>query len=350
MKKLSIISVLALSICACNMVDIRTEQQDEPATVVVNVRSSALTRAEAYLDQQTYEKQVNNVQVLVFDEDGTLNAYKDAGTTVTNITLTSTTGLKHIWAVVNGPDVSGVAHLDELKAIEVGLDANSITASKGFLMVGSVDYTVSNSNAEAASVTVARLLSRVALRSVTHNAPKAYGDLKIVRAFIQNVVSNHTLGNGAAAELAWVNQMGMNAESVVINGTTSLASCPELTYAEIGSDVKMNEVYSPAIPDMFYCYPNVSSTYIANTTWSPRKTALTLAVQFTGVDQEIRYYTIALPDTQSGTLKANTAYTVDVTITGLGSEDVVTPVEKGNYAASIVVAEWSTGAVLNESL
>lgn len=349
-KHIISLGLMLLALASCNKMPVTGTVAGEPATVVVNVHNGAMTKAEAYLDQQNYEKQVNSVQVLVFDEKGNLNAYKDAGTTVNNITLTTTTGLKQIWAVVNGPDVSSISHLNELKSIEVSLSDNSVTASEGFVMTGYVDYTVSNTNTTAASVTVSRLLSRIALRSVSHNAPKAFGDMTVVSAFIQNVVGNHTLGNGAAPELVWTNKMGMNSEGVVFNGASSVASDPDLTYAGINSTVKFNESYTPAVPDLFYCYPNSSTSYVSTTTWSVRKTALTLGVKFAGVDETVRYYTIALPDAQNGVLRANTAYTVDVVITGLGSEDSVTPVVKNTYSAAITVAEWSTGAVLNESL
>lgn len=349
-KHIICLGLMLLALASCNKMPVTGTVSGEPATVVVNVHNGAMTKAEAYLDQQNYEKQINNVQVLIFDESGNLNAYKDAGTTSTDITLTSTTGLKKIWAVVNGPDLSGIAHLSDLKAVEVNLDANSVTASKGFLMVGSIDYTVSNASTTPASVTVSRLLSRIALRSVTHTSPTAFGEMVIERAFLQNVVSNYTLGNGSASELSWVNKMGKNSESVIIDGSTSVASYAELTYTDINSTLSVNETYTPAIPDLLYCYPNSTTTYTTSSSWSVRKTALTLAVKFPLVDDLTRYYTIILPDNQSGTLSPNTAYTVDVTISGLGSPDVEKPVEKSNYTASITVADWATGAVLNESL
>lgn len=342
-------SLLAVLACTKQVDPVKTT--GETATVVVNVFEGALsTKADAYLEQQTYEKQINNVQILVFDEAGRLNAYKNAGTAVSDIALTTTTGAKQIWAVVNGPDVSGIAHLDRLKAIEVALGDNSIVASKGFIMVGSTNYTVSNANTSPASITVSRLLSRIALRSVTNATPVAYGNMVIVNAYLQNVVGNLTLGNGNADELVWLNKMGRDADGSTIDGVTASADDPTLTFCDLNETVASGTSYSPDVPDFFYCYKNNATTYSTSTTWSARKTAMTIAVKFPAVDSEIRYYTVVLPDKRTGTISQNTAYTVDVTVTGLGSTDPTTPVEKGDFNAAITVAEWSTGAVLDENL
>lgn len=349
-KNLFIFSAVALSFCSCNRTLISPETaDDQPATLTVNVLDGSFTKADAYLEQQTYEKQVNSVQILVFDTDGNLNAYKHAGNSVSGISMTTTTGQKEIWAVVNGPDVSETAHIDELKSIEIDLSENSVTASKGFIMVGRQEYHVSNRNTSPASVTVSRLMARVALRSVTHNAPKSFGDMVITDAFLQNVVGNMTLGNGSASEISWYNRMGLGNGSKVI-GSPSDATCPELTYSGIDATVSVNSSYSPGVPDLFYCYPNEASYYSNSSSWSPRKTALTLGVRFTGMDEVVRYYTIVLPDNQEGVLTQNTAYTVDVYITGLGSENPLNPISKGSYTAAVTVATWLPGSVLNEVL
>lgn len=350
-KSVLFIATAVALLCSCNKNnDITPGIEAGSQTVIVNVVDGAMTKADAFTEQQNYEKQINSVQVLVFDAEGNLNAYKNAGTTVTGIAITSTTGAKKIWAVVNGPDASGISNLNELKAIEVGLDDNSVLASEGFIMVGSVDYNVSNTNTEPASIVVSRLLSRVALRSVANKAPVAYGNLNIVSVFLQNVVGNHTIGNGSAPEALWCNKMARNDAGIIIDGTTAVASCPTLTFNDINETVALNAKYEPGVPELLYCYQNDVTTYATSTTWSARKTAMTIAAKFDGVDDVVRYYTIVLPDAASGTIKPNTAYTVDVVITGLGSVEPNQPIEKNDFTSTITVANWSEGTVLSEEL
>ena len=46
----------------------------------------------------------------------------------------------------------------------------------------------------------------------------------------------------------------------------------------------------------------------------------------------------------------NSAYTVELTITGLGSTDPDKPVEKGTINASVTVEGWATGSIYNETI
>ena len=68
---------------------------DEPA------ETRAVT---AYTTAQTYESQVNKVQVFVFGSDGAINFYQNLGTS-TSGSISTTAGTKTVWAVVNGPDL-----------------------------------------------------------------------------------------------------------------------------------------------------------------------------------------------------------------------------------------------------
>ena len=165
-KTFSILALAAAVLCSCDKnADCvpcqKAEENQEPATLSVSLGfDDPQTRAvTAYTTAQDYEKAVNSVQILVFDASGKINIYKDAGTAVSDIKLSTTAGQKTVWAVVNGPDLSAVATLSALQAKAVDLSDNNTTKTVGFVMAGSTSCTVSATGGTAA-VTVSRLVSR----------------------------------------------------------------------------------------------------------------------------------------------------------------------------------------------
>ena len=65
------------------------------------------------------------------------------------------------------------------------------------------------------------------------------------------------------------------------------------------------------------------------------------------VSGTLYYYPVVL---DSGVIARNTAHTVALTITGLGSDDPNKPVEKGGLNVSVSVAGWEAGAVYEETI
>ena len=109
-----------------------SEEGTGQITFTVAGDEPAETRAvTAYTTAQTYESQVNKVQVFVFGSDGAINFYQNLGT-ATSGSISTTAGTKTVWAVVNGPDLSTIGTLSALQATAVDLSANSATASTGF--------------------------------------------------------------------------------------------------------------------------------------------------------------------------------------------------------------------------
>lgn len=205
-----ILATAAVSLTACNK-EAQPSVNDiapEEGTIMLSVapQDGPVTRAvNAYTTAQNYESQVNRVQVFVFGTDGKINCYRDFGTELTG-SISATTGAKTVYAVVNGPDLSSVGTLSELEAKAVDLSANSVTASKGFLMAGRSSCTVSTGSVSC-SVAVSRLAARVVLKSVTNNLPAAYGALKVERVFLANVAGNQSIA-GTAAVSTWYNKEG----------------------------------------------------------------------------------------------------------------------------------------------
>ena len=348
-KGIFIMAAIAAIVCSCEPEnDCLPCQEEKTATLNVSLdfEDDTQTKATSYVTSQTYETAVNNVQILVFDSTGALNAYVDADKSVAGITINTTAGSKTVWAVVNGPDLSSVTTAAVLSSKAIDLGDNSTTASAGFVMAGSTTCTVSSSTTTAI-ITVNRFVSRVALAKVTNSLPDSYGSLTVNNVTLTNVVGNQNLA-GAATASTWYNKMGRKdgatASNQIIDGSTYLASHPTLTFKSVESSVASGASHTPTTPYLFYTFPNSTSNDVTGwaTSFTARKTRLVVAATIGGK----KYYYPVVIDTPS----RNNAYTVELTITGLGSTEPDKPVEKGTINASVTVEGWATGSIYNETI
>ena len=349
-KTLFIMAAVAAMACSCDK-DADCEPCQEAQTkatlnVSLDFEDEPQTRATSYITAQTYETKVNDVQVLVFDSTGALNAYVDADTKTSGISISTTAGSKTVWAVVNGPNLSSITTLSALQSTAVDLGANSTTETTGFVMAGSTTCTV-GSSAATASVAVKRLVARVALQKINNSLPGSYGSLTVNNVTLINVAGNQNLA-GTASVSTWYNKMGRKdgatATGQIIDGSTYVASHPTLTFKSVGSSVANGASLTPTTPYLFYCYPNSTTTDATgwSSSFTARKTRLVVAATIGGT----KYYYPVVIDTPA----RNTAYTVELTITGLGSTDPDKPVQKGSITASVTVEGWASGAVYNETI
>ena len=348
-----ILATAAVSLAACNKEAQPSVENGVPeeGTIMLSVtpQGGPETRAvNAYTTAQNYESQVNRVQVFVFGTDGKVNCYRDFGKELTG-SVSATSGAKTVYAVVNGPDLSSVGTLSELEAKAVDLSANSVTASKGFLMAGRSSCTVSTGTVSC-SVAVSRLAARVVLKSVTNNLPAAYGALKVERVFLANVAGNQNI-SGTAAVSTWYNKEGRKDEtplvqSHIIDGSTYTASCPELTFKTVGASVANNSSHEPSTPYIMYGYANSSTATPAGFTasFSAQRTVLVVAAT---VDGKLCYYPVTL---SKSTIERNTTYTVALTISSIGSDEPNKPIEKGSASVTVSVDGWKSGATYDETI
>ena len=348
-KTLFIMAAIAAMVCSCQPEeDCAPCEQQKRATLNISLdfEDEGQTKATNYVTAQTYETQVNDVQVLVFDSSGNLNAYVDADTKTSGISISTTSGTKSVWAVINGPDLSGITTLSAMNAISIDLGSNSTTASTGFVMAGYASCTV-GTTAASASISVKRLVSRVAMQKITNALPASYGIITINNVALINVVGNQNI-SGNASISTWYNKMGRKdgatSTSQVIDGRSYLASCPALTFKSVGASVANGGSLTPTTPYLFYTYPNGTTTDATGwtTSFTDRKTRLVVTATISGQ----KYYYPVVIDTPA----RNTAYTVELTITGLGSTDPDKPVQKGSINASVTVQGWASGAVYEETI
>ena len=352
-KTLLLMAAVAAMACSCDgdkdcIPCQKEEGQEQKATLQVSLdlEGEPQTRVTNYVTAQAYETAVNDVQIFVFDSKGALATYLDADTKTSGISINTIYGEKTVYAVVNGPDLSEITTQNELENTAVDLGANSTTTSKGFVMVGSSTCNVSGSTATV-SIAVKRLVARVALQKITNSLPASYGSLTVNNVMLINVAGNQNLECTAAIS-KWYNKMGRKdgatSSSQIIDGTTNLASHPSLTFMSVSKTVANGSSLAPATPYLFYTYQNNCTAEGSGwaTTFSARKTRLVVTATIGGTKY---YYPISIDSPNR-----NTAYTVELTITGLGSSDPDILVEKGAITATVTVDPWQSGAVYNETI
>lgn len=317
-------------------------------TIHVSIKEAAhSTKAvTAYTTSQDYEKAVKTLQLFVFDSNGDINIYKKLDN-ASSADISTTSGSKTVWAVVNGEDLSSVKTMTQLKSKAVMLEANSKT--NGFVMTGSANCNVQSSGATSCTIEVSRLVARVALQEVRNSLPASLGSFTLEFFYLTNIVGNQSI-DGTAAPATWYNKEGRADESnrvathIIATDQAYKASCPDLTFKTYNRIVANGGSYKPTTPDLFYCYKNDSTTKPDGfkSTFSAQRTALVVVATING---KLQYYPVFL---DKSTIERNTSYTVAVNITGLGSDDPNKEVEKGNLSVSIQVADWTAGATYDE--
>lgn len=300
---------------------------DQPATKGdINGGTGSVT---AYTATQTYETQINKVRVLVFNASGVNEGYADVGT-ATSKTFTVSPGTKHIYAVINGADVTLDASLTEttFKQKYARLESNSKTASTGFVMAGTANASVTANTPSSCTVNVSRIASRVVVKKIT-NALNASYNLKVKGVFLSNVNALAYLWSKTNAGSTWYNQEGRKDESPrvenhKIEGSTYVATQPALTYAAVPSasqSLGNGASYAPAAPHvLLYAMPNSNTTASDgfHATFAAQATRLVIYGQVTiNGAVEDKWWNAPFETA----ITANNSYTIEATINSLGSPD-----------------------------
>ena len=299
------------------------------------------------------EKKLTSLNLYVFDANGMLDvshACTSAEISAKKATLRMKTGKKTVFAAANlaGSVLTAadkVAALSDLEAVTYALSDNV----SAFVMYGKGAATVASGTGGSVTVTLRRGVSRVTLASVKNALPAPYGAVKLQRAFLCNVVGNQDL-SGGAAPATWLNQEATSdhKKGHVIGKGSYKAQVEALTYVSLAAESLANgstKKYSPAKP--FYAFPNALKTPNNgfNTTFTPTATVLMVVVEIKGVNY---YYPVPL---KNG-IEANTAYQVDLTLSGLGNteDDPFAKIEKADLTATVSTSDWTTGTGISETI
>lgn len=243
-----------------------------PAPAFCELRIMASSPATRVSGGGTDEARVDDLQVLLFDENGALETSgRSAGASVS---LSCRSGDKTVWAFVNAPTLSGIVRLSDLSAVVSRLSDN---APGRLVMGGNRPLTVRGNGTE--TVDVERLCAKITLDKITRafSSPVLQArPMTVNRIYLTNVAADRPLcTDGEPAQ--WLNKMG------------NWGDCPGLLCDEVG------KALTDALTGThtFYVYPNPSASAARGGTWSPRHTRLVID---TTLDGARSYYVIDIPD------------------------------------------------------
>ena len=302
------------------------ERPGRKAEVTVSISAPSMGTKVSVNDMPN-DGNVKRLDVFIYKENGVLESHGSI-TNATSLAISSSTGSKEIWAIVNGPDLSSVSEdgtstLAQLKAISIALGDN---AADGFVMTGSKNVTLEGNT--PVSIDVYRVATRVVIKKITKNfsvAANQAKEFKIVGIYLTNVQGANDLGleSFQASNGTWFNKM-MHEDS---NSHAYL-------YDNVNRVV--NGSYETA--HYFYGMPNdaavADDVYAGN--WSKRLTRLVIEAT---LDGETMYY----PITMNLGFARNKSYEFnEVIITKKGSNDPDTPVNSEDIAINVTVKDWET--------
>ena len=362
MKKLCLtLSALlaALLFTAC------TEQEMSGAGTLSLVISDggALSTKASDVTELSYEKNVNNLQIFIFEGE-TLFRYEKVSSGLGTLPYSKTyTALKagsySIFVVANAADMGDVATEAALQEKVIHLSDCSLTASQGFVMAGSTTTMVGSGATETATVSLARFAARVRLVSVTNEVPSTYaqsGAVTVKSVFLINALGTWNLGgSGAASE--WVN-LGGRASGKQASTTKSdyIAAAsqvnPSAYQAQVfradGNSIA-NTVAKNYTDCCLYSFPNAVTTDHTGNTATTSDGAFARLVVLATVNGADWWYPVTLFKDGKG-LERNTSYDVRLIIRGTGSTDPNEPVGKGDLTAEVSVTPWTPGAEYTETI
>jgi len=316
----------AIAVAAC------TPPAPEEGAKTVNLRVSASspldTKASTIKDAQ-----INSIQVFIFSGSGTLEGWKRADGA--SVEVSSLTGEKIIWAVVNAPEISIAPGESEevLKAIRSDLKDNSTTS---LVMTGRRTYMVSGGG--SVSVAVDRIPAKISVGSicVRFQGTSLEGKPFIVKdVYLRNVAGEQNIGGTfvPTKNSLWYNKIvrSSSGASSVIADTGLSITCPENTAKELGF--------------LYLAYPNPTADDARDNSWtSIRRTHLMIHATIGGTDT---FYPFALP-----VIERNHIYNVrSITISMKGNDNESDPpIETGGLGMSVTVNPWNGEDEISYSL
>lgn len=292
-----------------------------------------------------HETRIEKVDIYVFESSGLLNLHHRTDRISEAIPLSVTTGDKEIWAVLNGPNLGGIVRVSDLKEAIISLQDNQATPSGGtFTMAGSNTCKVTASGTAACSITAERFVARVRLTKVDVQLPVSYGSVTFPYVMLTNVVADQQI-EGVKALGVWYNKKGRTESGAIIDGTTAKAQAEAVTFRTWNKHVNNNTTVDLSGESMyFYGFNNPATQDKTNADGSflEEPTRLVVAAAISG---RTYYYPVTIPG-----LARNKAYEVQLTITGLGSDDPDVIPQRGDASATVIVKSWGEGAVINETI
>lgn len=295
---------------------------DEKVTLKVSVQNS-----ETKVVSGSDETAIKNYQVFLFKDNGIIEDYVNQSSP--DISLDCTVGTKTVIVLANAPAMGDVMDLETLSARTSLLSDN---APDAFVMEGRQNVTILNSNGAYISITVTRKVARVKLASlkVEIDMPQ-YRSLpfKVQSVYLINVPAEMPYFGTVESPL-WYNKSGYVQEDY-----------NALIYDDM-EDFEITAETPYVAENVFYCYPNNTSTDSFDAAWCPRNTRL--VVEATLGDEKY-YYPVKLPK-----LEQNMRYEVNLVITRPGAATPDSDINKFAADFNISVNNWSTGSSIKKEI
>lgn len=337
-KNVLLAALVMLAAASCQKTNV---PQSATGNLIVQLGEEPVTKA---ADNPTAEKQINSVQLFVFD-GGNLETDLYKTGSATSYTLTTGIGDKVVYAIVNAPRLNYTTKA----ALEEGLSDLKENAANGLVMSGSAqvkvnEYKTGSASPATCTVDVKRLASAIMLSSVTTNFAGSTlegSTFTIKEIYVKNVVGKAPYGVSAVLTEDqkkdagnWYNKLKLD--------TTPLT----VTYDAFDPGLAVTAAKPLNVNHTLYVYPNASTADNGSaTTFTPRPTRLVIHATITSQDShrdvsiknQDYYYTFDLP-----ALEANKKYKVSVTISMLGktTDTDDTKTTAGMATPTITVRDW----------
>lgn len=311
--------IAAAVLISCNGID-GTESKEctENVHFTVCIEGAAHTKATGVTASE--EEEVKDLQIFVFDENGSLDYYSDIKNSNSG-DIVSKEGKKKIITLVNAPEMSGITSLNQLMNSTTLLSDNTLG---GLVMTGEADAIIQSGG--RITIPVTRIVSKVSIKKITASFTSSSlsgKDLKIKSIYLINVAGDN-LYSATDKPRMWYNKLSDG------RNDSGCKSFPLLS-DPVNSVIQNNTSYTKE--HSFFCYPNLIQDESFDSTWSPRHTMLVIDALLGG---EQTYYPIELP-----VIGRNKCFVLDeLIITRKGSDYPYVPVTEGTCGISVQIVPW----------
>lgn len=293
---------------------------DGKYVLTVNLDSGLSMTTRAALNKAG-EKEIKNVQIFVFNGDGSLDSYH-SGSESSQIKIRCTSGKKRIFSFVNAESLSTYTDSTALLSQATMLSEN---LEGGFVMTGRASAVLPSES--AVTVKVSRIAARIGIGNIAVNfTSEGYKSLPFtVKSIYMINVAGNTDYSFEAGPTLWLNQSK--------HKDTDMDA---LLYTSINNSLSEG---TPLTADQyFYVYPNPTAADDSGTPFSARYTRLVVETELNGATL---FYSISLPG-----IERNKTYMIsNLTITRPGTESPDEEITSEECAFNIEVEDWIPGSV-----
>jgi len=293
----------------------------ERISVNIGVSSSLSTKSTSITEEN--EKNIKNVQIFVFREDGALDAY--AKTTEGSLSVSCTAGERIIYALVNSPSLTTVSSLSSFLNTSSYLFDND---TDGFQMIGGTKTELYSG--ASVEISVKRIVSRVIIEKIsTDFTSEVYktAEFSIDKIYMVNVGGSTKLSDFALTNPTstvpgtWLNQKKNSSDlsEFLLDDSINYALANKKQYTGVHT---------------FYTYPNPTQQDSQDESWCKRFTRLVVEAT---LDGHKYYYPVSIEN-----IGSNKTYRItNLTITRPGSLSPDIPVTKAECSFSTSLSEWT---------